>query len=118
MAKYKIYVPTLVDNVKIKFSISYCKETYSYATYKQRPKGYYVNAVPVTIKQSEGFSIEEFGAFTGFNDCLLECDRQSKKRFETSVLLLQTNMEAYIQFFKDKGHEFTTEIVDLVREIA
>ena len=113
MENYKLYVPTTVENKKIKFSISYCKETYSYATGKTREKGYYVNAVPVTIKASEGFTIEEFGAFTGFNDCLLPCNRRSQKRYESSIKVLKENIEPYIQFFKNKGYEFHHTIDEL-----
>lgn len=44
--------------------------------------------------------MEEFGAFTGFNHCLLEVDRQSKKGLQQAIDILQERMDEYLERFK------------------
>ena len=59
------------DN-EIKFSITFNREKINWATSQPKKIGYQVTATPVKRTQREGYSMEETGAFTGFNDCLLE----------------------------------------------
>jgi hypothetical protein len=44
--------------------------------------------------------MESFSVFTGFSDCLLEIDRQSKKRLETAITKLEENIPKYKEWFK------------------
>lgn len=43
--------------------------------------------------------MEEYGAYTGFNDTLLEVNRQSSKRLQQAIQILQENKDKYIQWF-------------------
>lgn len=64
------------------------------------PIGYRVCVVPV--KRSEmgnGIVMEESGAMTGFNDTLLEYPRQSKKRLELAIQILEGRIDRYMQYF-------------------
>lgn len=85
MALHKEYHQT--DKGTIKFSVSYVKG-----------KGYRVSAFPVKISNEDGYSVETFGAFTGFNDTLLPCTRQSSKRLEQAIKILGENKEKYLQY--------------------
>jgi len=118
MTLYKEYLDTIVENEKIKFTISFNKETRNWATGESKKIGYQVSAVPVKIndfshKNVRGelvhFTSEESGAFTGFCDNLIEIDRQSKKRLESAISKLKENMETYKEWFKLK---YKTEFKD------
>ncbi len=85
MAIYKEYVTT--EKGTIKFSIWYDKN-----------KGYWVSATPVKITERAGYSMEETGAFTGFTDTLLRVERQSSKRADEAIKVLQERKEEYLKF--------------------
>jgi hypothetical protein len=112
MENFKLYIPTTVENVKIKFRISYSKESASWATNENYLPGYRVNAVPVTVTQRDGLQWEESGAFTGFNDTLVPCSRRSQSRYATSKVALDHRMRRYLKFFQEKGFKFTEEILN------
>lgn len=112
MTLYKEYLNTSVENEKIKFIISFNKETRNWATGESKKIGYQVTAIPIKIKKTATYSIEESGAFTGFNDNLIEIDRQSKKRLESAISKLKENMETYKEWFRLKYKtEFKDEFV-------
>ena len=109
---YKLYVPTTIENRKIKFSIYYTKDSNNWATNQAIDAGYRVTAVPVTITQRDGFQWEESGAFTGFSDTLVPCSRRSKNREEQAIIALDHNMPKFLEFFQNKGVEFSDEVVE------
>lgn len=97
---YKEYVK-LENGQEIKFSISFNKESRNWATSQPTPIGYRVTVTPVKRSTREGgYIIEESGAFTGFNDTLLEFERQSKKRLQSAIDELQIRKELYLEQFK------------------
>jgi len=98
MSLYKKYLDTTIENKKVKFTI-YFNRGRSFATNQPLPIGYRVSATPVEI----GDKFETFTAFSGFTDSLLECNRQSSKRLDEAIKILDNNMEKYIEWFKDKG---------------
>lgn len=100
MTLYKEYLDTIVENEKIKFTISFNKETRNWATGESKKIGYQVTAIPVKVIKKETYSIEESSVFTGFNDNLIEIDRQSKKRLESAISKLKENMETYKEWFR------------------
>ena len=107
MYLHKQYLPTTKKNVKIKFSVSFNRETVSWATNQPKKIGYQVTATPVEICEREsGYNSEVSGAFTGFNDNLLECNRQSSKRLKEAIQVLQNKLDVYKDFFIKKGYEF------------
>ncbi len=112
MTLYKEYLDTSIENEKIKFTISFNKETRNWATGESKKIGYQVSATPVKVSIYKGYSLEESGAFTGFNDNLIEIDRQSKKRLESAISKLKENMETYKEWFRLKYKtEFKDELV-------
>ena len=82
---------TLENGKEIKFSIVYFKGT-----------GYRVSSHPVKRSKSGGCSIEEYEAFSGFNDTLLKCHRQSSKRLEDAIAELKSRMQKYYEWYKNK----------------
>jgi len=85
-------------NKFIKTTIHYNKETYHWATGKSKQKGYAVNCTPV----EKGDMFESFTAFTGFYDIIYPIDRQSKKRLQTAIKMLEESTEKYKQYFRDQ----------------
>lgn len=89
----------LKEGTEIKAYISYNKTPSSWIG-GCAPKGYRVCVVPVKRSSLEGgFSIEESGAFTGFNDTLLECERQSAKKINQAIQILQERKDKYLSKF-------------------
>lgn len=88
----------------IKFTISFNRDTRNWATGQPKKIGYQVTATPVKrTKLDGGFSMEEFTAFSGFNDCLLECERQSKNRLTQAINILGERLENYMKFFDEQN---------------
>ena len=94
-----------VGDQEIKFTISFNRDRYNWATNQPKKIGYQVSAIPVNRTQRDGYSVEESGAFTGFNDNLLEVDRQSKKRLDHARLILAQRLEMYLAYFEKKEVE-------------
>lgn len=97
---HKEYHKTNIANTEIRFSISY-KKSSEFAT-SGWLRGYYLNAVPVKISKSNGITMEEFGAFTGFNDLLLAVERPSPNRFKQALAVFEANKEKYFKWFEEK----------------
>lgn len=101
---HKEYIDTKKENVKIKLTLHFNKDTYNWATGARKEKGYQVTATPVTVTVGDGFRTEEFGAFTGFYDLIYPVERQSKKRLGTAIELLEHNREVYLNHFKENSN--------------
>ena len=99
---HKEYHTIEIDGVKheIKFSVSFNKDRHNWATSEPKKIGYQVTVLPVKRKMGDGYFIEESGAFTGFNDNLLEVDRQSTKRLQSAIQLLSLRKDKYLNYFK------------------
>ena len=87
----KQYLPTTKPNTFIKVTMHFNYDTYHWATSTQKPKGYSVTCTPV----EKGEFTESFGAFTGFYEIILPCERKSKKRQEQAEKLLEERIETY-----------------------
>ncbi len=101
MILHKEYVDTKKDNVKIKFTVVFNKQTTNWATSQRRKIGYQVTVIPVEVSENGNIRLESYGAFTGFNDCLLEVDRQSKKRLEKAIEVLHEKKEFYLNYLNE-----------------
>ena len=111
MENFKLYIPTSKENTKIKFCISYTKESSSWATNESFEPGYRVNAKPVEVTLRDGYQWESSGAFTGFNDTLIPCSRRSNKRYESAREELNNRMEKYLKYFTDKGIVIDVDLI-------
>lgn len=86
----------------LKVTVTFNKDGVNWATSRRVPKGYRVSVVPVERSNREGgIVMESFGAFTGFNDTLIETDRQSKKRLQQAIDTLQERKDGYIRWFME-----------------
>ena len=80
------------DTRKIKLSVQYQNQSFHAPSHSHTPKGYYAMVQPMVVK---GYT-ESFMAFTGFFDCLVECDRRSKKKKLEANKLLVLRKQVYI----------------------
>lgn len=86
---------------EIKFTVTFNRDQTNWATNQPKKIGYQVTATPIErIKREGGYTVESFGAFTGFNDSLLEVSRQSKNRLQTALDTLAERKEMYLNHFK------------------
>lgn len=93
---------TLDNGQLIKFSISFNRSTTNWATSQPIDKGYRVTVVPVEITKGDGYQIEETSAFSGFNDTLLAVERQSTKRLQQAIEILNERKVQYTKAIIDK----------------
>lgn len=98
--------PNGKPNHKIKFMVTFNRELTNWATSQRKQIGYYVTVTPVQqSSSSHGTTIETSMAFSGFNTCLLPCDRQSKKRLESAMKILAEHKEEFINKFNPDTDE-------------
>lgn len=89
MKKYlKIKNPDRRANY-LKVEVYYDLGGFSYATYTEKPRGYYISVTPVTREDRGGYTMESFTAFTGYKHLLLEVKRSCQKQYEKAVELSQ-----------------------------
>lgn len=96
---HKEYI-TLDNSQMIKITVSFNKDTHNWATSQKIDKGYRVTVIPVKVTQRTGYSMEETSAFSGFNDTLLKVDRQSSKRLQQAIEILNERKGRYIEAIK------------------
>lgn len=85
---YKRYYKAEGNEInRVEVSIYYSKGGMNYWTYRVEPRGYYfsIGADKRTVRngiETIQFSFEQ--AMKGIKDCILPCERQSKKRYESA----------------------------------
>ncbi len=90
----------LKPGTEIRMTIGYRKGGITWATSQRVESGYYVSVTPVVrTDMGGGLTIEESGAFTGFNDTLCEYDRQSAKRLKEAIQILEQRKGMYLSKF-------------------
>ncbi len=91
----------------LKFSISFNKDTYHWATSSTKEKGYQLIATPVSKSKSScgTYSTESFTAFEGFYKIIYPVGRQSNKRLDEAIRLFKEDLPTYLEYFKEKGIE-------------
>jgi hypothetical protein len=67
------------NNNCIEVTFGYDLGGFSYATYKERPRGYYLRVLPMERKQRDGLITESYTAFTGVSELIHPCTRKSAK---------------------------------------
>jgi len=81
----------LENGKEIKFSILYVKGV-----------GYRVSSHPVKRSTSGAFTMEEFEAYSGFNDTLVICNRAGAARLREAVAKLKNSMQKYYEWYNQK----------------
>lgn len=79
----------------VEASIYYSLGGMNYFTYKVEPRGYYFSLTPYEIR--DGW--RSFIAFSGAKMCVLECGRQSKKRYAEAKALMDSLVNEYLEQF-------------------
>ena len=99
----------LENGQEIRFSVSFNRDRTNWATSQPKKIGYQVSATPIERTNGDGYSVESFSAFTGFNDSLIEIDRQSAKRLQTAIEVLTQRQERYLDWFRVQQGLLSTE---------
>lgn len=85
---YKRYYKAEGNEInRVEVSIYYSKGGMNYWTYRVEPRGYYfsIGADKRTVRNGIETIQFSFGqAMKGIKDCILPCERQSKKRYESA----------------------------------
>ena len=83
----------------IEIELFYAKESYD-ASYKLRPRGYRMHALPVHIKEEtlngHTFEIKSWVSFTGFSDIILEVSRKTKTNLEEATKIFNSKLKLYV----------------------
>lgn len=85
---------------EVKLSLSFNRDSHNWATSQPKRVGYYLNVLPVRRTFGASCVIEESGAFTGFNVCILEVGRQSKKRLQEAIDISIQRTEEFTDHLK------------------
>lgn len=115
MSLFKKYIPIEgSEDLKLKLTISFHKGGKSWATNAEIPAGYRGHVIPVKIEKGDGYQMETMGAFTGFNVNLLNAGRQSAKRLQAAIDLMEQKSQEYYDHWKKHFSEdyFEQEIVE------
>lgn len=86
----------------VEVSIHYRKGGMNYFTYRNEPRGYYFSIQPFF----DSGNTRMFKAFSGVKDCILPCERQSKKRYETAKAMMDDLVNEYLDSWC-KGNNVT-----------
>lgn len=90
----------------IRVHVSFNKQTTNWASGRPMKVGYRVSLQPLKNKVSEsGYIIEEYDPMQGVADTLLEVDRQSSKRLQTAIDILNTKKEEYLNYLSQQNIE-------------
>lgn len=83
----------------IELELFYAKESYD-SSYKLRPRGYRMHAIPVHIKEEvldgRTYEIKSWVSFTGFSDGILEVSRKTNKNLEEATKIFNSRLKEYI----------------------
>lgn len=91
----------------VEVSIYYSKGGMNYFTYRNEPRGYYFSIQPYLDSDlGNGVTGRMFRAFSGMKDCVLPCERQSKKRYETAKAMMDDLVNEYLDSWC-KGNNVT-----------
>lgn len=67
------------NNNCIEVTFGYDLGGFSYATYRERPRGYYLRVLPMERKVRNSLITESYTAFTGVSELIHPCARKSAK---------------------------------------
>lgn len=82
-----------INTVEVK--VYYSLGGMNYFTYKNEPRGYYFSITPILVENGW----RSYNVFSGQKTCVLECARQSRKRYEEAKSLLDSLEERYLDDF-------------------
>lgn len=100
MYLYKEY--NEVEGKTIKITIWFNSAKREYASQDVGTKGYMATCVPIVIEDRGTHQIETYGAYTGFKYILIGCERQSKRKLENAIKILDQNREKFLNHFRNE----------------
>ena len=102
----KNYIPVQENSnvTHIKVEVKYDLGGYSFATYREKPRGYYLYVTPVKREEKYGCMMESFTAFTGYSYFLKDVKRKSAKAEAEAESIAKTVMDQMIsKVCKEQG---------------
>lgn len=92
------------ENKVIEITLNYRKGGVSWVdSTKNIVAGYYINVVPATITQKDGFEMRETEAFTGYNRTIIACERRSQKKVDEAIAWINNNLTEILKPFYAKS---------------
>ena len=96
-----------IDCTHLRCDLTYRLGGFSYATYRNRPRGYYISIQPVEYKKHDGYICESFEGFSGYSGVIVECSRKSKKaEREALEIFMRENKEIVKRHFVEGDIDF------------
>ncbi len=90
----------------VEVRVYYALGGYNYFTYRNEPRGYYFSLSPYEVK--DGW--RSYTAFSGVKECILECSRQSRSRFEKAKAMATELIDERLQrFCEENGIELVSD---------
>lgn len=71
----------------VRCEVSYAKGGWNNWSYKQEPRGYWLEVVPMVLERGDGFTVQKYAAFSGKKYFLMEAKRFSAKGLRDAVPL-------------------------------
>lgn len=97
MSSFKRYLPC-TDGQELKIQVYYHLGGMNYFTGKSEGRGYYLSVTPVKRERGPVFSSESFVGFSGIKKLLLPVSRQSEKKFQEAVSMVDANQQELIDY--------------------
>lgn len=69
--------------------------------YYDKEKGYWYVAVPTRVSKMNGFTINEFGSFTGFKKFIHNPSRQSAKQLAIAISIIEKEKDKILEYFNN-----------------
>lgn len=96
-----------IDGQSLRIEMYYDLGGYSFATHREKKRGYYISVTPVKIEHKEGYTLEYADAFSGASCLLVEVTRKSKVNAEKARKL-------YFENYKQRLIDYVIDNRDLV----
>lgn len=76
---------------------------YSYFTYREQPRGYYLSVTPIERKVKDGLVSECYTAFTGVKELIHPCTRKSAKAESIAAEKVQAYEKMVVDYIVNKN---------------
>ena len=83
----------------VEVTVDYTKGGINYFYGNEYPRGYYFNISGYQVEDHGWYTTKSFTMGSGpktFSDCILPCERQSKKRYETAKGMMDDLVDRYL----------------------